>query len=152
MRRAIAGAVAVLALLPSGALAAPVRASLSDIENEVMCPVCGVPLELADSPQAKDERRFIRGLIDRGQTKPQIKDALVREYGRSVLAMPSSKGFNAANWLVPAAVVAALAVLVALLAPRWRRRARTEPAPAAGPELSAAETARIDEDLARFDP
>src|SRR4051794_29608804 len=60
---------------------APLRASLPDIEDEVMCPTCGVPLALAFSPQAERERQFIRDQIDRGRTKQEIKDALVAEFG-----------------------------------------------------------------------
>jgi len=47
--------------------------------------------------------------------------------------------------------VGALALLVILL-PRWRRRARNTPSPAhAGPAISAADAARLDEELRAFD-
>ena len=144
--------VVLSVLLLAVPAAAAERASLTDIEDEVMCPVCGTALNVAESPQANDERRFIRNLIARGESKDQIKEALVREYGRSVLAVPKSSGFDITNWLVPAAVVAGCAALVAFLLPRWRRRSRSGPAPAAvTAPLSAADAARLDEDLARFD-
>ena len=38
-----------------------------------MCLVCGVPLSLADSPQASRERDLIDGLIERCQSSSQIK-------------------------------------------------------------------------------
>ncbi len=63
-------------IVPAVAGAAP-RASLTDIENEVMCVSCKEPLAVAQSPQADAERNFIRGLIARGETKPQIERALV---------------------------------------------------------------------------
>ena len=89
-------------------------------------PVCGVDLELAsESPQAIREREFIRGLIAEGQTKEQIKDALVAEFGDEVLALPDDEGFDLAAWLVPGAaiVVAAVAIFVGLR--RWRRGRRS---------------------------
>ena len=59
-------ALATIALLvpPSAAAQAPEpQTSLPDIEDEVMCVVCGVTLELAtEAPQAIQEREFIRGL------------------------------------------------------------------------------------------
>jgi cytochrome c-type biogenesis protein CcmH/NrfF len=148
--------VLLLALLASVAAAAPAQAApptLPDIEDEVMCPTCNTALNVAASPQADEQRDFIRGLIAQGKSKAEIKEALAAEYGRDALAVPKAEGFNVAATVVPIGVgVGALALLVILL-PRWRRRARTSsstPAPA-GPALSAADTARLDEELRRFD-
>jgi type II secretory pathway pseudopilin PulG len=69
-----------------------------------------------------------------------------------VLALPSAKGFDLTAYLVPAAVVIALIALLVLLLPSWRRRARAQAGDrAASPELSAADAARLDADLERFD-
>src|SRR5438094_430461 len=76
-------------------------ASLADIEDEVMCPVCGTLLELSDSPQAQRERAYINTLIAQGKTKQQIEDALVEQYGPNVLATPSGSGFDLTAWIVP---------------------------------------------------
>src|SRR3990170_4027616 len=105
MRVALA-LLAALALAPAGALAqAPEpQTSLTDIEDEVMCPICGVPLEHAiDAPQAQQERQYIRELIAQGLTKDEIKDRLVAEFGEEVLATPSGEGFDLAAWLRPRA-------------------------------------------------
>ena len=45
------------------------QATLPDIESEVMCPICGTPLELSASPQADRERAYIRHEIAKGKTK-----------------------------------------------------------------------------------
>ncbi|TMK41396.1 MAG: hypothetical protein E6G56_04070 [Actinobacteria bacterium] len=134
---------------PSGAPAPRARASLPDIEREVMCPVCGVPLNLADSPQADRERAFIRALIAQGRTSAQIKQALVTQFGRGVLALPPSHGFDAAAYLVPLAAVVVLVALVALLLSRWRRRGRA--AAPATPALPTDEARHLERDLARYD-
>ena len=74
----------VVLAAPAAAVAqAAPQASLPDIEDEVMCPVCGTPLNTAESPQASRERAFIRDLIAKGATKEQIKAALVDEFGRA---------------------------------------------------------------------
>ena len=99
------------------------QTSLPDIEDEVMCVVCGVTLELAtEAPQAIQEREFIRDLIAEGLTKDEIKDRLVDEFGSEVLAIPEDSGFDLAAWLVPgvAIVLAGGAIFVGLR--RWRRR------------------------------
>jgi cytochrome c-type biogenesis protein CcmH len=136
-----------VAALPAAAAPQP-RASLTDIEDEVMCPICGTPLNLAAAPQADRERDYIRTLIARGQTKDEIKDALVREYGPEVLATPESEGFDLAAWIVPAGgiLVAALAVFVGLR--RWRRRPE-EPVSPREPDSDDSE--RLRSDLARYD-
>ena len=143
-------AAAMTASAPAAAAAPTPRTSLPDVEKDVMCPVCGLPLNVAESPQADRERVYIRSLIAQGETKDQIKRALVNQFGPGVLALPSRSGFDLVVYVVPIVVVIVLAALVALLLPRWRRRSRAADAIAA-PALSSAETARLDADLARFD-
>ncbi|HZA88764.1 MAG TPA: cytochrome c-type biogenesis protein CcmH [Solirubrobacterales bacterium] len=159
MRRALALTSLVLAaatlagagVAPTLAAPAEPRASLTDIEDEVMCPICGTPLNLAAAPQAERERAFIRRLIANGETKEEIKDALVREYGPEVLATPESGGFDLAAWLVPAGGLL-LAVLALILGVRrWRGRGSDRQPPAEGDELDAADSERLRSDLARYD-
>lgn len=148
----------ILLALPTGAGAATPRTSLTDVENEVMCLVCGTPLNVAQSPQADRERAYIRRLIERGDTKQQVKDELVAGYGPNVLALPKPSGFNLTVYVIPIAAVLAALVALALILPRWRRRraaaaavAATPTGNGAGPGLSSAEARRLDEDLARYD-
>ncbi len=146
---------ALLALLAApGALAAATpRASLTDIENDVMCVVCRESLAVAQSPQAEEERDVIRTMIAQGLDKPQIERQLVAQYGLAVLGKPPARGFNLTVYVLPAAIVVAGLVLLALLLPRWRRaaaaRARAPRLPV--PALSAGDAQRLDEDLGRFD-
>src|SRR3984957_20772159 len=134
------------------ALGATPRASMPTIERQVMCVTCKIPLNVAESPQSQRERAYIRGLIAEGKTEAQIKRELVAQYGSSVLALPSAKGFDLAAYLVPVAVVLALIGLLALLLPSWRRHARDQAATDVdSPELSAGDAARLDADLKRFD-
>ena len=145
-------AVAALVAAPAAGAAAP-RASFNDLEDEVMCDVCNVPLNIAEAPRAEQQRREIRQLIAKGMTKDEIKAELVRRYGPAILATPEDHGFSLAAYLVPIVVVLALLAGLAVMLPRWRRRR-----PAAGgegdgdgePELNAADARRLDEDLARF--
>ena len=124
-------------------------ASFADVEDEVMCVSCNVALNVAESPQADAERRYIRELIAKGYDKQQVKDALVQVYGDNVLALPKSEGINWAAYLVPIVLVATLAVALGFGLRRWRRR---EPADEVRtPELSDDDAARLDADLALFD-
>jgi cytochrome c-type biogenesis protein CcmH len=162
-RRPIAALIALGVLAAAGGLpdagpgaraaqAAAPRASLPRIERQVMCVTCKIPLNVAQSPQADRERAFIQSLIDEGRDEAEIKDALVGQYGRTALALPSDSGFDASAYLVPLAALLALLGALAVLLPRWRRRARAQarqrPAP---PTLSAADAQRLEADLERFD-
>jgi cytochrome c-type biogenesis protein CcmH len=151
--RALAVLLALLCLAPAGALAAQPKTTLNDVEDEVMCDTCNVPLNIAESARADQERAQIRRLIAQGKTKQQIKDELASIYGPNILATPQHSGFSLAAWWVPVIVVAALVALLVALLPRWRRRppgGGSGDGPAA-PALSAADGARLDEDLARYD-
>jgi len=150
MRAFVLALLALLALAPASALAAQPRASFNDVEDEVMCDTCNVPLNIADSDRADQERVAIRRLIARGLTKEQILAELKRTYGPAILAKPQDSGFSLAVWWVPVAVVLGLVALVAALLPRWRRRPPGGGPPRA-PALSSTDARRLDEDLARYD-
>ena len=154
MRALVAIWLALAAMVPATALAAQPRASFNDIEDEVMCDTCNVPLNIAESDRADQERVAIRRLIARGLTKQQILAELERTYGPAILAKPQDSGFSLAVWWVPVAVVAGLLALLAALLPRWRRRGRDggdDQSRPPAPTLSSAEARRLDEDLARYD-
>ena len=147
--------VALLAaLVPATAPAATPRASLPDVEDEVMCTQCGTPLNISEAPVADRERAFIRTLIAQGRTKDEIKAALKAEYGPRVLAVPSSGGFDIAAWLVPAVLLVAGIGGVAYAARRWRRAREAQgerPAAGAAEPLDPEQARRLDAELAAFD-
>ena len=148
---AVLAVLAIVAALAVASTAAAQSTSLPDIEDEVMCPTCGVPLSHAFSPQAERQRDFIRAEIERGRSKQQIKDALVAEFGPEVLAEPDpgERGFDAVAYVVPVAAVGLGALAVWLAVSRARRRRGPGPEPAA--ELSQAESARLERDLSRYE-
>jgi cytochrome c-type biogenesis protein CcmH len=144
---------AALALIVVLVVASPAfgkAASFADVEDEVMCVSCNVALNVAESPQADAERKYIRQLIAKGYDKEQVKRSLVDVYGDNVLALPKSEGINWAAYLVPIALIAALVAALAFGLRRWRRR---EPPPGGPktPELSTSDATRLDADLALYD-
>jgi cytochrome c-type biogenesis protein CcmH len=144
-------ALVALALLLGLTAAAEPRATLPDIEDEVMCVECRTALNVSTAPVADQERAFIRARIAEGMSKEEIKAALVAEYGPDVLAEPDPEGFDLAAWLVPGALIALAALGVAGLARRWRRRSGGDPPAAAGPQLEPGDARRLDQELRAFD-
>ncbi|HYH62122.1 MAG TPA: cytochrome c-type biogenesis protein [Solirubrobacterales bacterium] len=148
-------ALTTLAIFATAGLAQTTepQTTLPDVEDEVMCPVCGTTLELAsDSPQAIDERELIRDLIAEGKSKEDIKDELVSEFGSEVLATPSTEGFDLAAWVVPGLAVMAGGVAAFVGLRRWRgatvaQRETDGPVPSE----SAEDRERLDDELERYD-
>jgi cytochrome c-type biogenesis protein CcmH/NrfF len=149
VRRALALALLAASIVAPAAQAACPKTSLGDVEDEVMCPQCGVPLELAtEAPQAKRERAFIQEQIAACRSKEEIKDSLRAEFGDAVLALPDDEGFDLAAYLVPALALAAALAALALALVRWRRRPSAAGA-AEPPPPDPADAARLDADLER---
>jgi cytochrome c-type biogenesis protein CcmH len=150
VRRALAALIAAVVLVAAPAATACPRTSLGDVEDEVMCPVCGTPLNVAEeAPQAVRERALIQREIDRCRTKGQIKRTLVAEFGEQVLALPGDESDDDLGdvlaYVIPALAILLAAAAVGVGASRWRRRRR--PA-STGPPASSK---RLDADMDRYD-
>jgi cytochrome c-type biogenesis protein CcmH len=124
------------------------RPTLADLEDEVMCPVCNTTLDQSSSPAARQIKDFIAQRIEAGDSKSEIKDKLVADYGPQILAAPPKEGFDLLAWLLPIGGLLGGALVLGLLAWRWSRR--REPATAAE-QLDPALERRLDQELARFD-
>jgi cytochrome c-type biogenesis protein CcmH len=146
--------VLVLAIAPTAttAGAATAKTSYLDVIDDVMCVVCHEPLNVAQSPEAFQEREYIRQLIAQGKTRKDIENDLVQQYGPAVLARPPANGVNLLVYIIPPVVVILGIVIIAIFIPRWRRRAREADASAAAATatLDAADAKRLNEDLGRF--
>ena len=140
------------AVAPAVAAQPQPRTTVETIEHEVMCPICGTLLELSESPQAERERVFVARLVAEGRSKDEVKDALVAQYGKEVLALPEKSGFDLSAYLVPVLAILVAMVAVALSVVRWRRRGgggdsnRGDPRGPAGEDATA-----LDADLSRYD-
>lgn len=154
MRAALATLLSALALLalPATALAACPQTSVGDLEDEVQCLECGVPLALAtESPQANRQRALIARLAGRCHSKEEVKEALVAEFGPRVITTPQNEGFDLVAWLLPAIALLTGAGALVLSVRRWRRSGRREDGPVDTPARPGAASKRLDADLERYD-
>lgn len=156
MKRA-ALALFVVLVLPAPALASEERPTQAELERELVCPVCTpATLDQSDSQIARNMKRVIEARIAAGDSKSEIKDRMVDQFGPQVLASPPRSGFNWLAWLLPLAGLGLGAVVVGLAAWNWsrsRERSISMPLPARNgrgqidPELER----RVEEELARFE-
>ena len=156
MRRAAVVLLLLALALPATAVASEKHPTLRELEGDLMCPTCGTSLELSNAPAANQIRRFVRARIAAGDTKSEIEDKLVAEFGRGVLASPPKEGFDLLAWVLPLLALGLGAAVIGLLVVRWSRS--RDPAPDAGsPEangrvqLDPVLEQRIDDELARFE-
>jgi cytochrome c-type biogenesis protein CcmH len=154
-RAALLAALAAALALPAAATAASCpQTTLGDIEDEVMCSVCGTPLGLAEeAPQAQRERAYIEQLIADCRSKDQIKRALVAQFGEAVLAMPGDAGDDGGLedkliYIIPGVGLLLAAAAIALTATRWRESKRRQPG---AKPAAAADSSRVDLDMERYD-
>jgi cytochrome c-type biogenesis protein CcmH len=118
--------IAAALVLAPVALASERHPTQAELEAELVCPTCKTTLDQTNAPIAQRMRRFIARRIAAGDTKSEIKDKLVAQFGRGVLAAPEKKGFDLLAWVVPLAGLAAGAVALSVLLWRWTRRAEEE--------------------------
>ena len=144
-------AAALVFAAPASACAQP-RTSLDYLQGQVMCPTCHTTLAMSDSQAAQQIKTFIAQKIAACWTAQHIESALVANYGQSILAAPSHKGFDLLAWWLPIAAVLAGGLVLAFGVWRWSRRKEPE-----GPDeptdsgLDEETERRLDDLLARFD-
>lgn len=115
--------LAVALLIGSGALGGGGGGSgrrIAGLETQIKCPSCD-DLSVAQSSSSTSlaVRRQIVRLVRHGDSDQQVEDALVDEYGPTILLAPPASGLSAAVYVLPAVAGAvAVGTLAALF---WRR-------------------------------
>ena len=147
--RALLLAVIALVLAAAPAAASDRHPTQGELEGEVICPTCHTTLDQSDAPIALRMKAFISRRIAGGDTRTQIEDKLIATFGPSVVARPSTHGFDLLAWLLPIVGLLGGAAVIGVAAWRWSRvRA---PAAPAGPPLDPEVERRVDEEIARFE-
>jgi cytochrome c-type biogenesis protein CcmH len=130
--------------------------TLAELEKRYICPTCQTTLELSNAPVAERMRAFIRERIAAGDSRSEIDEALVADFGEEVLAAPPKEGFNLLAWVLPLVAGAVAVGGLAFALVRWSRT-RSEPDPPESasangrPPLDPELERKVDEELARFD-
>jgi cytochrome c-type biogenesis protein CcmH len=153
MRRVVVAVVLALMVPASASAACP---ELRSLEGELMCPTCETTLELSNAPAANQIRRFVCERAAAGDSKTEIKDKLVADFGPGVLASPPKEGFDLLAWVLPLLAVGAAAAVLAGFVVRWSRRDKSGggfegPSSNGRAELDPALEKRLEEELARFE-
>jgi cytochrome c-type biogenesis protein CcmH len=122
--------VVIGALLLGLLFALPVRAQspVDEISEELICQ-CGCNLLLSDCDHAvcrsRDEMTaLISQKLAQGQSKSEIIQSFVDQYGEQVLAVPTKRGFNLVAWILPFGALMAGGGVVYTLLRAWVRQGK----------------------------
>jgi cytochrome c-type biogenesis protein CcmH len=125
--RPLLALASVLALVVAPtAFASEQHPTQAELEGELVCPTCHTTLDQSNAAVALRMKQFVRTRIAAGDTKSEIKDQLVAQFGKGVLAAPEQSGFDLLAWVLPIAGLLAGAGVLTVLAWRWTRRPEDE--------------------------
>jgi cytochrome c-type biogenesis protein CcmH len=121
LRTLQAGALAVAVCFTMGASDAGSR--FNDLGHRLMC-TCGCAQLLGECnhvgcPESGRERNELKVAITSGGSDKEILAGFAAKYGATVLAAPTTQGFDLVAWIAPFAVFAAALLGTILLVRRW---------------------------------
>lgn len=131
LKKLLVALVISLVLLP----VSPVMAdspTVSEIANELICQ-CGCNMVLSNCSHDECSSRdtmiaLIEQKLAQGESREQIIDYFVAQYGEQVLASPPKKGFNLVAWILPFVAILVGGGVIYIAVREWVRRGQREPA------------------------
>jgi cytochrome c-type biogenesis protein CcmH len=115
----------------------------TEIGHRMMC-ICGCNQILLECnhvgcPASDGMRNELMAAVDRGDSDSLVEQSFVQKYGPTVLAAPTTKGFDRAAYIMPFAALVLGFGLIGLVIRSWKNRPAPAIAdglaPASGPEL-----------------
>jgi cytochrome c-type biogenesis protein CcmH len=119
------------------------------IDEMLVAPCCfSQQVSVHQSAAAQEVKEDVRRRLAGGETRQQILDAYVAQYGKHILAEPPATGFDLTLYVVPPIALVASLGLIALLI---RRLSRPQAIAAPDAPVSDDDDARLDEELRDLD-
>jgi len=114
------------------------NARFTDLGHRMMC-VCGCNQILLECNHvgctySDKMREQLASAVQNDSSDENVLQAFIREYGTTVLAAPTGRGFDRVAWIMPFAVLLAAIAAAAMMIRSWTAR---EPVEAASGTLSA---------------
>jgi cytochrome c-type biogenesis protein CcmH len=151
-RAAVACALLVALAFAAAAPASEQHPTQGELESELVCPSCHVPLDESNSAVAQQMKTYIRQHIALGWTKSRIEGALAAQLGDGIYGVPRTSGFDLIAWVLPFGCIVLGAAAITGGAWKWSRvRDTVRDDSTQSPALDAEGERRVDEELARFD-
>jgi cytochrome c-type biogenesis protein CcmH/NrfF len=129
LRRLLHCALLSLAVFALSAAGDPAT-RFNELGHQMMC-ICGCGQILLECnhvgcPDSDGMRNELMTAVSRGDSDSLVEQSFVQKYGPTVLAAPTTTGFDRTAWIVPFAALALGLSIVVLVIRGWKNR----PAPA----------------------
>ena len=117
----------------------------NEIGHQLMC-ICSCNEILLECnhvgcPDSDGMRNELMAAVSRGDSDSLVEQSFVQKYGPTVLAAPTTSGFDRTAWIMPfAALIAGIVVLI-LIVRAWKNR----PAPALADGITPARGTDLDQ-------
>ena len=133
--------LSLVAVLAIGFMGADSDARFNKLGHGLMC-MCGCNQILLECNHvgctySERMRNELTAGLERGDSDSLVLQGFVQKYGNTVLAAPTTTGFNRVAWIMPFAVFAAALALTVWFVRLWKSRAVAQPVPR--PNLDATE-------------
>jgi cytochrome c-type biogenesis protein CcmH len=152
IRKAAGTALLSAAVMVLGGAGDPAT-RFSEIGHQMMC-ICGCSQILLECnhvgcPDSDGMRNELMASVKRGDSDSLVEQGFVQKYGPTVLAAPTTKGFDQAAYITPFAALIVGFGLVGWVIRSWRKR----PAPAIAGGLQPVHGTRLEQfrDKARME-
>jgi cytochrome c-type biogenesis protein CcmH/NrfF len=115
------------------------RARFTDLGHRMMC-VCGCNQILLECnhvgcPYSDRMRDQLMSAVQKDGSDDAVLQSFVREYGTTVLAAPTGRGFDRMAWIMPFAVFFGGSFTAAILIRNWKGRPPSPPTAGTPPAL-----------------
>jgi len=144
LRRAIHCTILATAIFVFSGASDP-STRFGQLGHQLMC-ICGCGQILLECnhvgcPDSDGMRNELMAAVTRGDSDSLVEQAFVQKYGPTVLAAPTTSGFDRTAWIMPfAALIAGIVVLI-LIVRAWKNR----PAPALADGIRPAHGTELDQ-------
>ena len=144
LRRALHCALLSLAVFALAGAGDP-ASRFKDLGHQLMC-ICSCNQILLECnhvgcPDSDMMRNELMAAVSRGDSDNLVEQSFVQKYGPTVLAAPTTTGFNRTAWIVPFVALGLGMVTVVLVVRAWKNR----PAPAIADGLRPVRGAELEQ-------
>jgi len=145
VRRKLAGIILITAAVFAFLGAGDAGTRFNEIGHRMMC-ICGCNQILLECnhvgcPASDGMRNELMAAVTRGDSDSLVEQSFVQKYGPTVLAAPTSKGFDRAAYIMPFVVLVLGFGLIVIVIREWKNR----PTPAIADGLPPARGAELEQ-------
>ncbi|MFZ5944072.1 MAG: cytochrome c-type biogenesis protein [Bacillota bacterium] len=126
-----------------------------DIQESLICPACmddRMTVATCTDSTAERTRQDIKQKLALGQTKDEIINGYVSDYGEVILAVPRQNGFGLVAWIMPPLALVGAGLIVVSVLKGWVRNSSNSKqiSKKSGVHIDSVDEERINEEIRKY--